>query len=347
MANPILRAPAPASKNVVGRSKSKLRPNSSGKSAPGSEPTLSVVVNGENRVVNLSDLMDANFVATLDSTCRGAPKKPLFCFDQLLAHEDREQLAVLEFVTGLRRYQVMVGDNRFENAFDAVISMMVGTANMVVFTKAKLAALEAAVLTFPEALDGACNRIVAQLRDLSVKGIKASDILSDAKKILKALQSRSGTAESSQAMVRDLFPDSPAGAGIVIPRGWRVSDRGVERAGDSGGELVMDWPVLVTERGVDASKETLFITLAWFADGRWHQKVIDRSVVASARSVVDLAAFGIPVNSNTASKFVRYIADFEAANLDALPVGNVVHQLGWHGESGGGAIRLGQGVDRR
>jgi putative DNA primase/helicase len=86
--------------------------------------------------------------------------------------------------------------------------------------------------------------------------------------------------------------------------------------------------VILTERGVDAHRETQLVTLAWLADGRWQHRAIDRAVVASTRSVVDLAAYGIPVTSNNAKAFVQYIADFEAANLGTLPVVTVARQLG-------------------
>jgi hypothetical protein len=132
--------------------------------------------------------------------------------------------------------------------------------------------------------------------------------------------------------VRDVFPDAPVAKGVMVPAGWRLSPKGVQHVGAGG--LSMTLPVILTERAVDVQRGTRVVTVAWFADGRWHTRDVDRDVIASARSVVDLAAYGLPVNSNNARDVVAYLADFEAANPDALPATQVARQLGWQGPEG-------------
>jgi hypothetical protein len=90
--------------------------------------------------------------------------------------------------------------------------------------------------------------------------------------------------------------------------------------------------VILTELSRDTHKNTEAVTLAWYRDGQWRQRVIDREVVANARSIVELAALGLPVNSNNANSFVAYIADFEAQNLDTLPATKFARHLGWQGD---------------
>jgi hypothetical protein len=275
--------------------------DAAGQATTGGPAILRFIINGESRTMSIADLLNADAAEALYSVCRSAATTPLFFFDELLSFSDRERFALLDFIGRLEHYQISIRGTLFISIFDAALGLMVGTADMKMFARAKLTALETAVLLYPEALDGACSQILGRLRDLGVRGIKIGDVLRDARQILKALNGRPVTADSTQTLVSELFPDSPAGAGIVVPKGWRVSAKGVERTGDDGGsEVGMAWPVLVTERGIDAHKDTQLLTLAWFADGRWQQRAIDRAVVASTRSVVDLAAFGIPVTSNNA-----------------------------------------------
>ena len=70
--------------------------------------------------------------------------------------------------------------------------------------------------------------------------------------------------------------------------------------------------------------------MAWRREGEWNRRVVNREAIASARTIVDLAAFGLPVTSNNAKSFVQYLSDFETANIDVLPRIRVAKQLGFH-----------------
>jgi hypothetical protein len=62
--------------------------------------------------------------------------------------------------------------------------------------------------------------------------------------------------------------------------------------------------------------------------------VVDHKVIANARTVVDLAAHGLPVTSNNARSLVQFLDEYEALNLAHLPAACVSHTMGWQGEGG-------------
>ncbi|VTU01426.1 Uncharacterized protein OS=Dethiobacter alkaliphilus AHT 1 GN=DealDRAFT_0784 PE=4 SV=1: DUF927 [Gemmataceae bacterium] len=128
----------------------------------------------------------------------------------------------------------------------------------------------------------------------------------------------------------------PVAAGVVPPAGWHVSEDGVFQVGGGagggrGGEplLVCPVPVVITGRLIDAEGGQESIALAWPRDGRWKPKVVGRAVVANKSKIVDLAADGFPVTCETSGKVVRYLADFEAENIDRIPRETVSPALGW------------------
>lgn len=60
--------------------------------------------------------------------------------------------------------------------------------------------------------------------------------------------------------------------------------------------------------------------------------VIDKGVIVSTREILELANYGILVNSNNAKLLVQYLYDFESANLKELPTLLMSKKLGWYKE---------------
>jgi putative DNA primase/helicase len=134
--------------------------------------------------------------------------------------------------------------------------------------------------------------------------------------------------------VRTAIPDAPVPDAAVVPAGYRLSlETGVEverRTKDSEEvDAVAPVPVVVVGRSVDivVGQETL--TLAWFRDGRWLRRTVNRGIVADARQLVGLADFGFPVTSSSASKVADFIAAFESVNARSLPRAHVSSHMGW------------------
>ena len=130
--------------------------------------------------------------------------------------------------------------------------------------------------------------------------------------------------------VRDVFQDMDASVpdNLEFPAGWTVSRDGI-RSDDSQCVPVAA-PVLIVGRLRNRSNRTEMLQLLYLRDGAWRPLDVKRSTVASAREIVGLAAFGVPVTSNNAADLVQYLSEFEAVNAGSLPVTEMAEQFGWH-----------------
>jgi putative DNA primase/helicase len=78
---------------------------------------------------------------------------------------------------------------------------------------------------------------------------------------------------------------------------------------------------------MENSTET--IRLAWFRDGRWNYRSVERVIIAISRTITSLAGFGVPVTDDTAKLLVEFLSKFEALNINNLPLAQVTNYLGW------------------
>ncbi|MHB1952547.1 MAG: DUF927 domain-containing protein, partial [Sulfobacillus sp.] len=148
--------------------------------------------------------------------------------------------------------------------------------------------------------------------------------------------------------VHDAVPTAPVQPETVIPSGWSVDLSGVYeeklRLNPETGVTevtrirIAPVPLVISGRLRDVADGTESVRLEWPRDGHWIHTTVRRAVVASARSLVELADRGLPVTTNTASAVSQYLADFEAANLTTIPRAQVSAALGWQpleqGQSG-------------
>ena len=138
-----------------------------------------------------------------------------------------------------------------------------------------------------------------------------------------------------RAVGRDDLP-----VGLVVPAGWDVGLGGVQRirVDHETGELhtsrVAARPVLITGLCRDVSDGATALHLEWRVRSGWKRHIVPRSQVMDARSLVGLAGLDAPVHSNNARELVQFLADFEAANEEALPEARVSRAMGWQGKAG-------------
>ena len=78
-------------------------------------------------------------------------------------------------------------------------------------------------------------------------------------------------------------------------------------------------------KNLDSGEEKL--KLAVKKNGEWKEGIFLKSKVYG--TPIDLANFGIPVNSSNARWFVRYLAELEADNEGQIPIIEAVSKLGW------------------
>ena len=113
---------------------------------------------------------------------------------------------------------------------------------------------------------------------------------------------------------------------------------------DDGGVFITDkygyeqticrHPIMPVERlvNIDSGEERLKIA---YKKGRsWRSIIVEKSVIASSSSILQLAANGIMVNSENAKALSTYILEMEQLNYELIPEQKSVGRLGWVGEHG-------------
>ena len=93
-------------------------------------------------------------------------------------------------------------------------------------------------------------------------------------------------------------------------------------------------PIMPVQRlcNIDSGEERLKIA---YKKGRvWRSIIVEKSVIASSSSILQLAANGIMVNSENAKALSTYLLEMEQLNYDLIEEQKSVGRLGWLGEHG-------------
>lgn len=127
----------------------------------------------------------------------------------------------------------------------------------------------------------------------------------------------------------------PPGIGITFKSGeWVANETGIYKSvEDANGKTRRDTaspiPILPVAVYRNYEDNTEKVKLAFYKDGNWNHITVPRSIIASTPKIVNLADYGISVNSNNAKYLVQYIADIMALNPDKLiPIKSSGH-MGW------------------
>ena len=93
-------------------------------------------------------------------------------------------------------------------------------------------------------------------------------------------------------------------------------------------------PIMPVQRlcNIDSGEERL--KLAYKKGRVWRSIIVEKSVIASSSSILQLAANGIMVNSENAKALSTYILEMEQLNYELIPEQKSVGRLGWVGEHG-------------
>ncbi|MBL8795239.1 MAG: DUF927 domain-containing protein [Planctomycetia bacterium] len=134
---------------------------------------------------------------------------------------------------------------------------------------------------------------------------------------------------SATVRVQDCLGDAPVQPGTVVPAGWDVASQAISRLRGETEEEILSAPLVISGRLTNIADGTEAWRLAWKREGQWHEHIVNRVEAASNRTIINLAAVGVPVTSNNAAEVVQYLADFEAVNLVHLPQVRVSSQMGW------------------
>ena len=99
-------------------------------------------------------------------------------------------------------------------------------------------------------------------------------------------------------------------------------------------QIVCRHPIMPVERlvNIDSGEERL--KLAYKKGRFWRSIIVEKSVIASSNSILQLAANGIMVNSENAKSLSTYLLEMEQLNYELIPEQKSVGRLGWVGEHG-------------
>lgn len=150
-----------------------------------------------------------------------------------------------------------------------------------------------------------------------------------------------GEAHSERSIL-DVWAEAPVDDSVYPPYDYAISDvtPAIERIekrmmGDAPVEkriTVCRDPVLVTRRIGHEQLKTLLLEVRFKTHLGWRKCIADRDVFRNHRKIIDLARLGLPVSSGNALELAEWIAAYEDANRDRIPMGHASGQMGWQGE---------------
>lgn len=99
-------------------------------------------------------------------------------------------------------------------------------------------------------------------------------------------------------------------------------------------QIICRHPLMPIQRlvNIDSGEERL--KLAYKKGKNWREIIVEKSVIASSSSILQLAANGIMVNSENAKDLSTYIMEIEQLNYEYIPERKSVGRLGWVGNHG-------------
>lgn len=99
-------------------------------------------------------------------------------------------------------------------------------------------------------------------------------------------------------------------------------------------QTVCRHPIMPVQRlvNIDSGEERL--KLAYKKGRAWRTIIVEKSVIASSSSILQLASNGIMVNSENAKALSTYLLEMEQLNYELIPEQKSVGRLGWVGQHG-------------
>ncbi len=88
-------------------------------------------------------------------------------------------------------------------------------------------------------------------------------------------------------------------------------------------------PIMPVERLVNIDDGQERLEIAYRKGKTWRSIIVEKATIASSSSILQLAAFGVLVNSENAKQLSTYLLSIEEMNYDEIPEEKSVGRLGW------------------
>lgn len=143
------------------------------------------------------------------------------------------------------------------------------------------------------------------------------------------------TVESKKSIMIDnttAFTDQP----INLECGeWQADDYGITTNDKFGFEITAcNHPIMPVRRLVDIDTNIEKLELTYKKGNRWRTIIVDKKTLASNNSILQLADFGVAVNSENSKYLVKYLTEIEHLNYDKIKELKSVERLGWIADYG-------------
>ncbi|OPY59149.1 MAG: hypothetical protein A4E55_00366 [Pelotomaculum sp. PtaU1.Bin035] len=132
-------------------------------------------------------------------------------------------------------------------------------------------------------------------------------------------------------LLEEILPDIPLKE-LRRPYQWSINENGIWQDTKRGPVCACAVPVILTKRlkNIDTGDEK--VELGFYRDGKWNYVVANRSTIFNKTTIIQIGNKSLPVSSENAKDFVRYLSDLERENLNILPVIKSTSHMGWSGK---------------
>lgn len=99
-------------------------------------------------------------------------------------------------------------------------------------------------------------------------------------------------------------------------------------------QVICPHPIMPVRRLVNADTGEERLEISYMKGHYWRSIIVEKSVIASSQQILQLAAYGIIVNSLNAKELSNYLLTMENLNYDTIKEQKSVGRLGWIKEHG-------------
>ena len=97
---------------------------------------------------------------------------------------------------------------------------------------------------------------------------------------------------------------------------------------------ICNHPIMPVQRLVNIDDNTEKLKIAYKKGFRWREIIVDKATLASSNKILELAKYGVAVNSENAKLLVKFFTDIENLNYHSIKELNSVSRLGWIADKG-------------
>lgn len=116
---------------------------------------------------------------------------------------------------------------------------------------------------------------------------------------------------------------------------YQADENGITLIDRYGFEIVVcNHPIMPIQRLTNIDTGEVKIEIAYKMGKAWRTMIIDKGTLASSQKILELARYGIAVDSESAKYLVKYFTEIEHLNYDKIPEISSVGRLGWIEEHG-------------